>query len=328
MPVWMWPSMGSFAAVRMKMTLCMRYTFLGLVGILAVGCASVGAQEVAGSFQRSLSVDEPIDLDVSTGAGAITIRAGQTGQVEILGRIQVGRRWGRSTEEAEELVRRFETDPPIEFSGGRLRVGHIEERAYQRNVSISYEIEVPPETAVKSRTGSGDQVISGVTGPVQAGSGSGAVTVTDIGGSVEAHTGSGAIRAEGIGGAFKARTGSGSVRLVQSAPGDVEVSTGSGSMNLSGINGALQAHAGSGRIMGEGEQNGRWDLETGSGAISVRLPPDASFELNARSGSGHVYTDHPITLRGRIDGSHLSGEVRGGGPLLQVRAGSGTILIE
>ncbi len=313
---------------RIKMKLCFRYTFLGLIGTLVLGCASVGAQEATGSFQRSLSVDEPIDLVVSTGAGRITIRAGQTGQVEILGRIQVRRRFGRSTEEAEELVRRFEADPPIEFSGGRVRVGHIEERAYQRNVSISYEIEVPAETAVKSDTGSGDQIVSGVTGPVQAGAGSGTVTVTDLGGSVDAHTGSGSIRAEGIGGAFKARTGSGSVSLAQNGPGDVEVSTGSGSIDLSGINGALRAHAGSGRITAEGEQNGRWDLETGSGSIRVRLPQDAGFELNAQSGSGQVYTDHPITVRGRIDRGRLSGQVRGGGPLLQVRAGSGTIRIE
>ena len=143
------------------MKLCFRYTFLGLAGTLAVGCANVGAQELTGSFQRSVSVEEPIELDVSTGAGTITIRAGQTGQVEVFGRIQVRRRLGRSRQEAEELVRRFEADPPIEFSDGRVRVGHIEERAYPRNVSISYEIDVPTETAVKSRTGSGDQMISG-----------------------------------------------------------------------------------------------------------------------------------------------------------------------
>jgi DUF4097 and DUF4098 domain-containing protein YvlB len=195
-------------------------------------------------------------------------------------------------------------------------------------VSVSYEIEVPEETAVRSRTGSGNQTLSGVRGPVNVGAGSGTVTLSDVDGPVEARTGSGSVRAEGIAGAFEGHTGSGSVRLVQSGSGDVEVSTGSGRSELSGIDGALRVRAGSGSITVDGEPKGRWDLETGSGSMRVRVPQDTGFELNAQSGSGVIEIDHPVTVQGRLERGRLTGQVSGGGPLLRLRTGSGNIRIE
>jgi len=304
---------------------------LVLLGVLLMACSNAEAAKAKGSFEQSLTIDESIQLDVATGSGDITIRDGQAGQVEVIGRIKVGRglfrRDAGDAGDAEELVRRFEAEPPVKLSNGRLRVGHIKDRAFQQNVSISYEITVPAETPVKSSTGSGSQDLSGVKGPVEVSTGSGSLTLTDIGGAVEARTGSGSIRADQIGGAFRARTGSGSVKLIQNAPGDVDVSSGSGGSELKVIGGELRVHSGSGRIKVEGNQDGPWKLDTGSGSIQIRLPESAAFEIDAESSSGDIRIDHPVTVQGRRDEDRVRGSVRGGGPLLRARTGSGDIRI-
>ena len=311
---------------NMKVVLISRVLMLSVV--LLMGCTNAMAGRAKGSFEQSLAVDGPIQLDVRTGSGSITVRNGPADQVEVVGTIVAGKGlWGRGTEEAEAIVRQIEAEPPVQFSDGRLRVGPIENRAHRNNVSVSYKITVPFETQVKSHTGSGSQDLIGISGPAEASTGSGDLLLTNIGGAVEARTGSGSIHAEGIGGAFKAKTGSGSVRLTQNAPGDVVATSGSGSIVLRGIDGALRADAGSGSIKVEGRQAGRWELDTGSGSIRIHLPEDASFELDAESNSGNIDINHPLTVKGKISDDHLKGQVRGGGPLLNVRSGSGNIRI-
>ncbi len=307
-------------------------TFL-FCGALLVGLWAGEAQAATGSFQQTISIDEGVPLDVSTGSGTISIRAGDPGQVEIIGHIKVRHRsflglFKTSSDDMQAIIDRIESEPPVNLADGRLQVGHIKDRRFGHNVSISYEIVVPVNTEVKSHTGSGSQEISGVSGPVEVGTGSGRLTLTDIDGAVSARTGSGAITADGIAGSFEAHSGSGSIRLTQAAPGDVVVTTGSGSSELHGVVGALRVRAGSGRIVVDGQQEGTWDLDTGSGSVSVSLPENAAFELDAESGSGGISIDHPLTVQGKISKRHLRGQVRGGGDLLIIETGSGSITIE
>jgi DUF4097 and DUF4098 domain-containing protein YvlB len=336
-----------------------------LISALVVSIAAAEAQAETGSFERSYEVDEPIQLEVKTDSGSIEIRSGRSGHAEVIGHAEPTRRFlRRSTKEAEELVRRFEANPPVEFTGGRLLVGRNLDKEFSRHLVISYEIVVPATTQVKSRTDSGSQSISGISGPVEASADSGDVTVADIDGPVEAsadsgdvtladidgpveasadsgdvkltnigdsakaRTDSGSISADGIAGAFEARTDSGDVRLIQAAPGDVIVSTDSGSSDLRGIVGALRVNSDSGDVVVEGRQEGAWSLETDSGSVRISLPADAAFKLDARSISSGIYIDHPVTLQGRISENRLTGDVRGGGSLLQIRTDSGDIRIE
>lgn len=295
---------------------------------LLVSLWASDAQASKGSFEQTLSVDDSILLDVSTGSGSITVRGGESGTVEVVGRIKVGTGFfKRSQSEVDELIQHFEENPPVELKGGRLLVGHIKDRAYRKNVSISYEIVVPADTEVISDTGSGTQKISGVGGPVKADAGSGSITLTDIGGPVTARAGSGRIKAERIAGAFDARAGSGTIDLTQTAPGDVSASTGSGSIDLQGVVGALQANAGSGRITIQGSQAGDWKVDTGSGSIKIDLPDDAAFQLDAESSSGGITVDHPLVVQGKISKRHIRGEVRGGGNVLKLDTGSGSIRV-
>jgi riboflavin synthase alpha subunit len=73
---------------------------------------------------------------------------------------------------------------------------------------------------------------------------------------------------------------------------------------------------------------GPLEAQTGSGGVNVRLPADAAFDLYAHTGSGHVYVDHPITVHGNLGGHEIEGKVKGGGALVDVRTGSGSVRIE
>ncbi|HUK87409.1 MAG TPA: DUF4097 family beta strand repeat-containing protein [Terriglobales bacterium] len=306
--------------------------------VVVVAAPSYGSAE--GSFDRTLKVTGPVQLEVSTGSGSIRVRPGSAGVVHVVGTIRAHEGWGG---DAEEKVRRLEANPPIEQMGNIIRIGRIEDEELKRNVSISYELEVPAETQVRSESGSGSQEIRGLTGPVHAQTGSGSIAISDIklevqahtgsgsitlgaiGAGVQLHTGSGNIHAQDIHGRVNAQTGSGDITLEQSAPGDVEAETGSGHMELHNVRGALHAETGSGGINVDGRPTGDWRLEAGSGGISVRLPADAAFDFRAHTGSGGITIDLPLTIQGTVSKSDLQGKVRGGGYLLEVRTGSGHI---
>jgi len=309
-------------------------------GLLAQPLLAAWPFNAEGSFERTLSVTGEVDLNVTTGSGSITVRPGESGRVYV--KAQIRARGG----DAEEKVRRLEASPPIEQNGNVIRIGRIEDRELRRNVSISYELVVPAATRLDADTGSGSQSIEGIRGPVKADTGSGSIRLSNIAGDVEADTGSGdisltsiqgrvaadtgsgSIRARGVSGGFVGDTGSGDVILEQTGPGDVRVDTGSGSIEVRGVVGTLFASTGSGGISAEGKPTGNWKLSTGSGGIRVRLPAEVGFEFHAHTGSGGIYTDHPVTVQGAIKRNDLRGTVRGGGFRLELETGSGSIRIE
>jgi hypothetical protein len=305
---------------------------------------TASALAVEGHFERTLKVTGPVDLDVGTGAGNITVRTGDPASVRISGIIKSSG-W-QEGENAERKVRYLEANPPIVQHGNIIKIGHIEDNELQRNISISYEITTPVETRLRSGTGSGDQNIKGIKGPLDTSSGSGTLKISAIGdtvkastgsgevelegvkGNVRASTGSGNIHATGVAGGLRASTGSGDVTLQQTAPGDVEVSAASGSVRLAGVHGSLRAQTASGDITVDGEGSGSWKLGTASGGVTVRLPAQQGFTLNAHSVSGSIHTNRQITVQGTISNRELHGKVGDGGFLLDVSTVSGNIRIE
>jgi hypothetical protein len=308
----------------MKATSKLQILILSLLLLPALAAAADN-----NTFEETLTVPEGTMLEVDTGSGSIEISAGPGREVTVIGKVKVNRKsfWRRAVDKEEILAYLLE-NPPVELEGDRLSVGRIKDRDIRKRVSISYVIVVPADTNVEADTGSGSISVADVAAPVEVSAGSGSLTLDNIGGPVHATSGSGRIRAEQVAGEFRGKTGSGSIYLSQAAPGNVTVSTGSGSIELTGVNGAMAARAGSGSITVDGYQQGDWDLDTGSGSITVRLPGDAAFALDAESRSGGITVDHPLTVQGKISKRHIRGEVRGGGPLLRIDTGSGSIRVE
>ena len=315
---------------------------------LALVCSALPARSAEGAFDRTLKVTGAADVTVTTGSGDISVRRGSAGTVTVHGEIRVRDNWGMGGANAEAKVKAIESNPPIEQTGNIIRIGHLQDPALRRNVSISYELVVPEDTQLTSQTGSGNQSVEGIRGPAKVTSGSGSLRISEIGDAVRAGTGSGnieidsvrgsavlnsgsgSIRADDIGGGISAQTGSGNLRLSQSAPGAVKVITGSGRAQLSNIRGSLHAQTGSGGISAEGNPTGDWVLHAGSGDLTVRVPSSAGFDLSARSGSGQISTgdSHPITVQGTINRHEIHGKVHGGGVRMDLETGSGNIRIE
>src|SRR5690348_10031178 len=314
---------------------------LGLL-VITIALAAPAYAAVEGSFQRTLKVNGHVDLDINTGSGSITVRAGATDTVEVTGHIRATE-WFSSS--ARERVQRLEQNPPIQQSGNSIRIGHIEDSDLRRNISISYEVVVPSDTQLKAEAGSGSQSVDGIHGDVdihtgsgslkvsntsstvRADSGSGSITIDHIKGDVRARTGSGSIHATDIAGGFEGNTGSGSIHLEQTAPGAVRAETGSGDMELNGVRGSLEARAGSGDVRAGGDPRAGWLVHTGSGRVRLEIPSEAAFDLDARTSSGSISLQHPVTIQGRITKKEVRGRVRGGGVQVEVQTGSGDIEI-
>lgn len=297
-----------------------------------------------GHFDKTLTVTGRVDLDVQTGSGNITVHAGDSNRVEIHAEIRASN--GHLGGDVDARIKQIEDNPPIQQEGNTIRVGRTDDHDLFKNISISYEIKTPKETQLRSKSGSGDEDLEGIAGPVEASSGSGTLKIHDIGAEVRAGTGSGdveiqnaqgkahissgsgTIRATGIAGALTVSTGSGDVKLEQTAAGDVEVSTGSGEVELSHVKGAVRVSTGSGNIRADGEPAGPWRLHTGSGDVSVKLPEAASFELAARSSSGSIETKRQVMVSGNLNPHELRGKVGNGGVLVDLNTSSGTIRID
>jgi DUF4097 and DUF4098 domain-containing protein YvlB len=313
-----------------------------IIAAAVVVAPASAAQE--GHFDRTLDVTGAVDLTVQTGSGNIAVKPGDWSKVEIHATIRANYSWLNG--DASARIHDIETNPPIEQNGNTIRIGHFDDREREHNISISYEVIVPAQTKLHSESGSGDETIDGIAGPVEATSGSGELKLSNIGGEVHARTGSGGvelssikgsarvssgsgtIRALGIAGGLNASSGSGEVKLEQAAAGDVEISTGSGDVNIKGAKGAVRVTTGSGEINAQGTPTGDWNLHTGSGSVTVEFPENAAFELYARTSSGSIETKHEVSVQGNVGMHELRGKVGSGGAVrVELRTSSGTIRI-
>src|SRR5579885_2486861 len=245
----------------------------------------VWALETTGSFDRTLNVTGPVDLEVQNGSGGVIVRAGDAGTVRIHATIRMH---DGSVENPAQRIREVESNPPVFQTGNSVRIGPIQDEWLRRHISISYEITTPRQTRLRSRTGSGRQAVEGIQGPVDVRTGSGGVSVSRI-------------------------------------ASDVRAETGSGGMELTSVEGRVDAHTGSGGIQASGV-SGPITAQTGSGA--VRLEQTTPGPVEARTGSGGVTVDQPITLRGTMNRHELRGQIRGGGSLVRVSTGSGSVRIQ
>jgi DUF4097 and DUF4098 domain-containing protein YvlB len=294
--------------------------------VVLLACSMAFASTPQGTFERTFAVSGPVDLDVQTRSGDIIVRSGAAGSVSIRGKIFVGDHWlfgNRHTDVSD-----IEQHPPLRQEGNSIRVDYIN----ARDISVNYEITVPAETTIRTHSGSGDQIIEGTHGNIDLQSGSGDIKLSQLTGEVRLQTGSGDVRALGISGPVRGGTGSGNFEVEETGPGDVDVHTGSGNLSIRGIQGALHGETGSGDITAEGTQTGTWEMRTGSGNVHVRLPANAAFDANLSTSSGTMDVNPAITMtvQGRVQETRksINGKVRGGGPLLTVRTGSGDIHIE
>jgi hypothetical protein len=142
------------------------------------------------------------------------------------------------------------------------------------------------------------------------------------------------------------RTGDGRIELA-GLKGQMDVHTGDGSENLDNVDGKLRATTGDGHIQaygrfdelelktGDGHVDVRagngstlassWRLETGDGSVSLQVPANLAADVDLHTNDGHIDLDMPVSAEGKIRQNEIHGKINGGGSLLTIRTGDGSI---
>lgn len=160
---------------------------------------------------------------------------------------------------------------------------------------VDIEVHMPREGRVNLHTGDGSIRLSHLKGDMQMLSGDGHLEIDEVEGTLRAHTGDGYIRAVGRFDGLDATTG----------------------------DGRIDARALSGSTMGSS-----WKLRTGDGSVALELPEEFKADVDLHTGDGHITLDVPIAVEGRVGSTEIRGKLNGGGNLLTIHTGDGSIQLE
>lgn len=120
-------------------------------------------------------------------------------------------------------------------------------------------------------------------------------------------------------------TGDGKIELSH-FKGEMQLHSGDGSQEIDTVDGKLRATTGDGHI----RANGRFDeleLKTGDGRVDARAAAGSALaaDVDLHTGDGHIDLDMPVTTEGKIRENEIRGKLNGGGNLLVIHTGDGSI---
>ena len=317
--------------------LCSPLMLLSAIFVLA-GCNT--GPSVSGAFDRNYSVTGPLRLELTNASGDVDITGSADGKVHIHGEVRAS---GFGFDNPQKRLDDTVASPPVEQKGSTIRVG--KEFSNLRNISISYNIQVPHDTEITATVASGAQIIRNVTGPVtvRAASGSirlekierdaqlttasGTISASDVGSELHVSTASGDVSASSVKGDVIAHAVSGVIRIAK--PGArVEATNTSGEVEIQGASNDVKAHAISGLVSVQGNPgaDSYWDLKSISGGVQLRVPAAANLHFSAEATSGEIRTDIPIVVEEQ--GKHsLRAHMGSGGGRVEVHTVSGQIRV-
>ncbi|HEY7302646.1 MAG TPA: DUF4097 family beta strand repeat-containing protein [Bryobacteraceae bacterium] len=158
--------------------------------------------------------------------------------------------------------------------------------------SMRLELRVPKELTGYLHTGDGSITLRGVHGPMQVDTGDGSIQGENLDGMLDAHSGDGSVHVSGRFDNLQVRTQDGSV--------DLEIFRGS-------------------------RMRSDWRVHTGDGSVRLSLPRDFAADLDLHTGDGHIRLNLPVSVSGTQRENEVRGKLNGGGPLLTVRTGDGSV---
>lgn len=210
--------------------------------------------------------------------------------------------WDQNTIEAKVITTRYkigEDGIRIEEhqSGDQVeldvRYPHHEFNIGWSNHRVDIIVQMPREAKVNFRTGDGGIEIDGLKGELDLHSGDGSERLENVEGKLRASTSDGHIHANGRFNELDLKTGDGHL--------DVQVNSGS-------------------------TMSSPWRLETGDGNISLAIPADLAADVDLHTGDGHIDLENvSITTGEMVRQNSLRGKLNGGGSLLTVHTGDGSI---
>src|SRR6266581_4649248 len=101
-------------------------SMLAIALVVLFTSTMVFASTPQGNFERTLQVSGPLDLEVLTRSGDVTVRAGSSGSVIIRGKIYVGDHWLMGNRQAD--VHEIEQHPPIRQDAYSIHIDYVNMR--------------------------------------------------------------------------------------------------------------------------------------------------------------------------------------------------------
>jgi hypothetical protein len=147
-------------------------------------------------------------------------------------------------------------------------------------------------------------------------------------GRVDLHTGDGKIELSNFKGEMQVRSGDGS-QEINGVDGKLQALTGDGHIHADGRFDELDLKTGDGRVEARAATGSAlatgWRLESGDGTITLEVPDNLAADVDLHTGDGHIDLDMPITTEGKIREGEVRGKLNGGGNLLVIHTGDGSI---
>lgn len=314
----------------------MNSTFAGVLALSAAIGAAAPAAVAESRMEKTLRL-EP--------GGRFTLRT-DLGSIKVTGTSRSGARvvvTSKRDEIADLLFFRFDEDAgsatvvakrkhPIAsfFSGGRD--------------GVHFEVEVPAATRVTLDSSGGSIGIEALRGEANLETSGGAITARDLTGDLRASTSGGSITLSHVRGRAHVETSGGGI-TGDAIEGPIDADTSGGSIELDAVTGDIKAHSSGGGIAIR-EAGGRVDadtsggsvqvaftranarggtIESSGGGVSVSVDPTVGLAIDASGDS--VHSDVPITVRGELSKSHMTGVLGAGGEMLRLRTSGGSVRI-
>ncbi|MEK6322887.1 MAG: DUF4097 family beta strand repeat-containing protein [Acidobacteriota bacterium] len=200
-----------------------------------------------------------------------------------------------------------------------------------RNRRVDIEIKVPRDADLDLHTGDGNVDVQGVKGTILLHSGDGNLNLSDLQGTLRANTGDGNIDMRNVRGDLTLHTGDGRID-VSGIDGSFRAETGDGRVHVNGRFDVLDVKTGDGGIDAMANEGSKletnWRLNTGDGNLTLRLPVTIAADVELETNDGSIDFDLPVTVSGRQGKREVHGQINGGGKLLSLRTGDGSIRLE
>jgi len=140
--------------------------------------------------------------------------------------------------------------------------------------------------------------------------GDGRIEVGSFKGEMDLHSGDGSQTIDGADGKLRASTGDGHIRA-NGRFDELDLKTGDGHLDVRAANGS--------------SLGGSWRLETGDGSVTLEVPGNLAADVDLHTSDGHIDLDLPVTTEGTIRENEIRGKINGGGNLMTIHTGDGSI---
>jgi hypothetical protein len=287
-----------------------------------------------------LSTIKVVKVTTSGGSISVTGDANQEAVLEMYVKSNNSRRLTR--EDIQEILDRdYEID--IQQINGVLHAHakRKEKLNWKSSLNISFKIRTGNTLTTDLSTSGGSIQLANLSGSQTFKTSGGSLRIENLNGDITGKTSGGSIQAHNSKGTINLKTSGGSIKL-ENLDGNVFASTSGGSIKGKEVRGSLNVKTSGGSInlddlacqisastsggsvtVGVRELDGDVKLSTSAGSINLKLPRNASVDLNLKGSK--VNTSALTHFNGSNNKGKLIGSINGGGPRIEASTSAGSV---